>query len=399
MWIIAPMKRMIMSSSPGFLSASPMKGSPILAMARRAAELRAGGRDIVDLTLGEPDFSPPSHVGDSAVAAAHRPLGYTPSNGTSALRSAARAALSRDRGLAYADNEVAVGCGAKQVIFNAFMATLEAGDEVIIPAPYWASYPDMVRMRGAIPVIVPCPAVSGFRLSPEALAKAITERTRWVIINAPGNPSGVDYSGEELSALAQELRRHRQVLVMSDEIYAHIRYADEPYVNLAMVAPDLRDRILIIDGVSKAYAMTGWRVGWGFGAADLITRISVIQGHNCTQTSALSQIAAVAALEGSQAVLAERNAIYRQRRDAGIAILSACTELEVKAPAGAFYFFPKLRGDADDEAVADRLLEAGVATVPGSAFGAPGHLRLSFATEIATVEAGCRRIIETLRVR
>ena len=376
---------------------APFKGSPILAMARRAAELRAAGHDIIDLTLGEPDFSPPSHVSDAAVAAAHRPLGYTPSNGIPALRAAARAALARDRGLAYGDNEIAVGCGAKQVIFNAFMATLRAGDEVVIPTPYWASYPDMVRMRGAVPIIVPCSAASGFRLSPEALSNAITERTRWVIINAPGNPSGVDYSIRDLEALAQELRKHPQLMVMSDEIYAHIRYAEAHYASLAMVAPDLRDRILIIDGVSKAYAMTGWRVGWGFGPADLISRISVIQGHNCTQTSALSQIAAVAALEGPQTVLAERNTIYRGRRDAGLAILRECPELDIQTPAGAFYFFPQFRGRSDDEQVADRLLEAGVATVPGSAFGAPGHLRLSFATDVATVEQGCRLVVDALR--
>lgn len=377
-------------------SASPAGGSPILAMARRAAELRAAGRDIVDLTLGEPDFAPPGHVADAAIEAARRPLTYTPANGIPALRAAARRAIARDRGLDYADNEIAVGCGAKQVIFNAFMATLQAGDEVIIPAPYWASYPDMVRLCGASPVVVPCPAATGFRLAPEALAAAISPNTRWLVLNAPGNPSGALYSPEQLTSLAAVLRLHPGVQVMSDEIYAHIRYDGSPYVGLADVAPDLRGRILLVEGVSKAYAMTGWRVGWGFGAAGLIARITAIQSQNCTQTATLSQIAAVAALEGPQGTLAERCAIYRARRDAGLATLRRSEALDVPTPDGAFYFFPRLRHGGDDVALADRLLEAGVATVPGSAFGAPGHLRLSFATDVDTLVEGCRRIVTAL---
>ena len=377
-------------------SATPAGGSPILAMARRAAELRAAGRDIVDLTLGEPDFAPPGHVADAAIEAARRPLTYTPANGIPALRAAARRAIARDRGLDYADNEIAVGCGAKQVIFNAFMATLQPADEVIIPAPYWASYPDMVRLCGATPVVVPCPAESGFRLAPEALGAAITPKTRWLVLNAPGNPSGALYSPEQLDALATVLRRHPGVLVMSDEIYAHIRYDASAYVSLANVAVDLRARILLVDGVSKAYAMTGWRVGWGFGAAGLIARITAIQSQNCTQTATLSQIAAVAALQGPQDSLAERCVIYRARRDAGLATLRRSEALDVPTPDGAFYFFPRLRHGGDDVALADRLLEAGVATVPGSAFGAPCHLRLSFATDLDTLVEGCRRIVTAL---
>lgn len=365
-------------------------------MARRAAELRAAGRSIVDLTLGEPDFAPPSHVADAAIEAARRPLGYTPSNGIPELRAAARSAIRRDRGLDYADTEIAVGCGAKQVIFNAFLATLKPGDEVIIPAPYWASYPDMVRMSGAVPVAISCPAESGFLLAPDALRAALTPRTRWVVLNAPGNPSGALYGADELHALADVLRAFPDCLIMSDEIYAHIRYTPDAYVSIAAVAPDLRDRILLIDGVSKAYAMTGWRVGWGFGPAAMIARITAIQTQNCTQTAALSQIAAIAALEGPQDVLAERNAIYRSRRDAGLAELRKCTALDVPEPAGAFYFLPRLAGGGDDVAAAERLLNAGVATVPGRAFGAPGHLRLSFATDVDTLVEGCRRIASVL---
>jgi aspartate aminotransferase len=364
-------------------------------MARRAAEQRAQGRRIVDLTLGEPDFAPPGHVIAAAREAAGRVLGYSPANGLPELRRAVRHVVERDRGLQYADAEVAVGCGAKQVIFNAFFATLRPGDEVIVPAPYWASYPAMVRLCGGLPVVVDCPAESGFRPTAQALRAAITERTRWLVLNAPGNPSGATYSHDELAALAKVLRRHPTVTVLSDEIYAHIRYDDRQYVSLAQVAPDLRERILLVDGVSKAYAMTGWRVGWGLGPSDLVRRITEVQTQNCTQTAAVSQLAAVAALEGPQEVLAERRAVYGHRRDVALAILRQSRHLDTVAPDGAFYLFPRL-ATGDDLGVADALLEAGCATVPGSAFGAPGHLRLSFATDIATLEAGCRTIVDVL---
>ncbi|MGY5135334.1 pyridoxal phosphate-dependent aminotransferase [Streptomyces nigrescens] len=370
-------------------------GSPILEMARRAAEYRAQGRRIIDLTLGEPDFAPPVHAVLAAQEAAARPLGYAPANGIPELRRAARHALERDRSLSYTDAEVAVGCGAKQVIFNALFATLGPGDEVIIPAPYWASYPDLVRLCGAVPVIVPCSADSGFRLAPDALEAAMTVRTRWVVLNAPGNPSGATYSHDALAGLAEVLRRHPSAMILSDEIYAHIRYDEGEYIGIAQVAPDLRERILLVDGVSKAYAMTGWRVGWGFGPADLVRRITAVQTQNCTQTATVSQIAAVAALEGDQGVLAERCETYRRRRDAALAILRQSRHLDTLEPDGAFYLLPRL-ATGDDLAAADTLLEAGCATVPGSAFGAPGHLRLSFATDIATLEEGCRIIVATL---
>ncbi|MEU7435265.1 pyridoxal phosphate-dependent aminotransferase [Streptomyces sioyaensis] len=364
-------------------------------MARRAAEFRAQGRRIIDLTLGEPDFAPPVHAALAAQEAAARPLGYTPANGMPELRHAARHALERDRALRYTDAEVAVGCGAKQVIFNALFATLGPGDEVIIPAPYWASYPDLVRLCGAVPVVVPCSAESGFRLAPDALEAAMTERTRWVVLNAPGNPSGATYSHDALAGLAEVLRRHPSTRILSDEIYAHIRYAEGEHISIAQAAPDLRERILLVDGVSKAYAMTGWRVGWGFGPCELVRRITAVQTQNCTQTATVSQIAAVAALEGSQEVLAERCETYRRRRDAALAILRQSRRLETVEPDGAFYLFPRL-ATGDDLAAADILLEAGCATVPGSAFGAPGHLRLSFATDIATLEEGCRIVVATL---
>lgn len=370
--------------------------SPILAMAQRVTELRAQGHNIVDLTLGEPDFAPPAHVGQAAVMRAMDPLGYTPSNGISALRKSICRVAQDDHGLEYGDQQVAVGCGAKQIIFNAFFATIRPGDEVILPAPYWASYPDMVRLCGGVPVILPCAMEDGFRLAADVLAQAITARTRWVVLNAPGNPSGATYDAAQLGALADVLRQHAHVAVMSDEIYAHIRYDDRPYTSIATVAPDLQNRMLVVNGVSKAYAMTGWRVGWGLGPVPLISRINAVQGQNSTQTATLSQIAAVAALDGPQDILAKRNEIYRQRRDIAMAILSASPALNLTPPDGAFYLFPQIIGRVGDQAVAARLLKAGVATVPGSGFGAPGHLRLSFATDMDTLKEGCRRIVAAL---
>lgn len=370
--------------------------SPILAMARRAAALRAAGHDVIDLTLGEPDFAPPAHVVDAAMRHAHTSLGYSPSNGMPLLRSAICAASLRDRGVTFEDDQVTVGCGAKQIIFNTFLATLEPGDEVILPSPYWASYPDMIRMMGATPVILSGLMDDGFRVSPEALEAAITPCSRWLVLNAPGNPTGATYDSDQLDKLAQVLRRHPHVRVLSDEIYAHIRHDGRAHASIRKVAPDLHDRVLVVDGVSKAYAMTGWRVGWGLGPAPLIARITAIQGQNCTQTSTLSQLAAAAALDGPQDILTERNTLYRQRRDAAMVILSGSKALEVAAPDGAFYLFPRLTGTPDDQAMAEQLLEAGVAVVPGTAFGAPGFLRLSCATGLDILSEGCRRIIQAL---
>ncbi|WP_109511550.1 pyridoxal phosphate-dependent aminotransferase [Pseudomonas ovata] len=375
--------------------------SPILAMARRAAELKAAGHAIIDLTLGEPDFTPPAHVLAAAHAALdNRKLGYSPANGLPELRQAIVQAFERNPGVHYDINQIAVGCGAKQIIFNAFLASIQAGDEVIIPAPYWASYPDMVRACGGVPVIVPCSLEQGFRLQPAHLQAAISERTRWLIINAPGNPSGVTYSTQDLEALGQVLLRHPQVMILSDDIYAHIHFAadGQPVRTLLTAMPALKSRILTVDGVSKAYAMTGWRVGWGAGPQFLIDRINAVQSQNCTQTSSLSQMAAAAALNGPQQCLQERNAVYRDRRDAALAILQTAPGLVVNKPDGAFYLLPTLTGTVrDGDAAADALLhEHGVAVVPGSAFGVTEALRLSFATDKAQLVEGCRRIVDYL---
>jgi aspartate aminotransferase len=303
-----------------------------------------------------------------------------------------------DRGLDFGDDQIAVGCGAKQIIFNAFQATLKPGDDVIVPAPYWASYPAMIKMCGAQPIILPTTASEGFRLTAEHLAAGLrlAKSPKWVILNAPGNPSGSLYSETDLQALAEVLRQYPDVMVLSDDIYAEIRFTQGPCLTLASVAPDLAERILIVDGVSKAYAMTGWRVGWGCGSRSLISAITTVQSQNCTQTSTLSQLAAVAALEGPRGFLAERNAIYRQRRDAALQVLQASDKLEVSCPEGAFYLLPQFKTSIDDQSLALDLLEVGVATVPGSAFGLPGHLRLSFATDEATLVEGCKRLVRAL---
>lgn len=376
----------------------PPELSPILRMARHAAVLREQGHDIIDLTLGEPDFNAPEHVLDAARSALDERLGYAPANGLKPLRDAIRQRLEQTKLLEYDDDQVAVGCGAKQIIFNAFTATLKPGDQVVIPAPYWAAYPDMVRLCGAEPVILTTTALEGFRLTPEHLEAALKLATRacWLILNAPGNPSGAIYSSVQLDALAAVLRRFPHVRVLCDDIYASIHYAERPPTTLAAVAPDLSPRILLVDGVSKAYAMTGWRVGWACGPRDLIRAINSVQSNNCTQTSTLSQKAAIAALLGPQQSIAERNAIYRQRRDTALEVLRGCPDIDVLAPEGAFYLLPKIQGIADDQALAMTLLGAGVAVVPGSAFGMPGHLRLSFATDLASLAQGCRRLTTEL---
>ena len=385
------------------LAAAPNRAlqSPILMMAKRAAALRAEGRDVIDLTLGEPDFNAPEHVLDAARQALGSRLAYSPSNGIEPLRRAIRMRLKKDRGLDVDDDQVTVGCGAKQIIFNALQATLKPGDEVIVPAPYWASYPAMISLCGAQPLILPTCAAEGFRLTAEHLAAGLrlAKSPKWVVLNAPGNPSGSLYSEHDLQALAEVLRQYPEVWVLSDDIYAEIRYSAKPYLTLASVAPDLAERILLVDGVSQAYAMTGWRVGWGCGPASLISAMTTVQSQNCTQTSTLSQLAAVAALEGPQEFLAERNAIYRQRRDAALRVLRACDKINVSCPEGAFYLLPQIKPKIDDQALALELLDAGVATVPGSAFGMPGYLRLSFATDEASLVEGCTRLVRALGAR
>ncbi|NIZ12562.1 pyridoxal phosphate-dependent aminotransferase [Phaeobacter sp. HF9A] len=366
--------------------------SEIVQLTERAAELRAQGKDVVALSTGEPDFPTPPHV----VEAAHRAAlegqtRYPATMGTPALRDV----IADQNGVTRAN--VIVSTGAKQVIANAMLATLDAGDEVVIPAPYWTSYSDVVRMAGGTPVVVTCPMAQGFKITPEQLEQAITPATRWVMLNSPSNPSGAIYSASEQKALGEVLARHPQVLILVDEIYAHLSYV--PFSSFTEVVPELAARVLIVNGVSKAYSMTGWRIGWGIGPAEMIKAMGAVQGQITSGACSISQAAALAALTGDQGLLNERRDILRQRRDKVVAALNALEGVTCPQPDGAFYAFPDVSGalkaggfGSDAEFCAALLDKAGLALVPGRAFGLPGHLRLSFAYAESALDTGLDRI-------
>ena len=369
-----------------------IRESASVAAAQRVRDLKAEGRTILDLTVGEPDFDTPDHIKAAAVAALDAGLTkYTAVNGIPPLREAILQRFATRTGLPVDVPNLTIGGGAKQVIFLALMASVEAGDEVIIPAPYWVSYPDMVLAHDGTPVIVDCPEEDGFLLSAAQLEQAITPATTWVILNAPGNPSGSVYSREQLSELAAVLRRHPQVLVLADEIYDEIVFGERPMPTLLGVAPDLADRILTINGVSKAYAMTGWRLGWGVGEPGLIAAINKLQSQSSSCPSSISQAAAVAALTGDQSFVTTSVASYRQRRDLFHDLLSDIAGLEPVLPAGAFYLFVRCAGllgrttpqgrllTSDQDVVLYLLEEASVATIQGSAYGVSPYFRCSYA--------------------
>ena len=386
-------------------SLARVRPSPTVAASQRARELIAAGRDVISLSAGEPDFDTPRHVKDAAIAALEGgKTKYTAPDGIPELKAAIAAKFRRENGLDYAPEEITVGSGGKQVIFNALMATLNPGDEVVIPAPYWVSYPDIVRLAGAEPVIVETEMAAGFKLAPAALEAAITPRTRWVLLNSPGNPSGAGYARAELAALAEVLLRHDQVLILADDIYEHIAYEGFTFATPAEVEPRLRDRTLTLNGVSKAYAMTGWRIGYAGGPAELIAAMGKLQSQSTTCPAALSQWAAVAALEGPQDFLAEARAAYRRRRDLVVARLNAIPGVACPVPEGAFYVYPSIEGLMGrttaggrrigcDRDFTDALLEEqGVAAVFGAAFGLSPHVRVSYATSDAALEDACARI-------
>ncbi|MBX8576175.1 aminotransferase class I/II-fold pyridoxal phosphate-dependent enzyme [Pseudomonas cichorii] len=369
----------------------------------RATALRDAGVDILDLTTGEPDFDTPEHIKQAAFKAiAAGATKYTPTPGVRALREAVQGKLQRENALDYPLASIVIANGAKQIIFNAFAATLNDGDEVLVPVPYWPSFPDSVRFNGGEPVFIECGLEQGCKLTPEQLEHHIGERTRWLILNGPGNPSGAVYSEAELLALADVLRRHPQVLVLLDELYEHIRFDGQPAQSLLNVAPDLQPRCLLVGGVSKTYAMTGWRVGFGAGPQELTTAMTVVQSQSTSGASSVGQAAALAAFEGGLAFLPQQVAAYHQRRDLLVETLSTVDGLEVLVPQGGFFVFVRCAGllgryrpdglqlenDAD---VVAWLLESGVAGVAGSAYGLSPWFRLSIATATETViEAGQR---------
>ncbi len=377
-----------------------VKPSPTLAITARAAELRAAGKDVIGLGAGEPDFDTPDHIkaaAKAAIDAGHTK--YTPVDGTASLKRAVIAKFRRDNGLDYAPEQILVSSGGKQSFYNLAQAVLDPGDEVIIPAPYWVSYPDMVILAGGAPVLVHAGADQQFKITPAQLEGAITDKTKLFVINSPSNPTGMAYSREELAALGEVLREHPRILVATDDMYEHIRWEGE-FVNILNVCPDLYDRTLVLNGVSKAYAMTGWRIGYAGGPEEIIRAMKKIQSQSTSNPCSIAQYAAEAALDGPQDCIEEMRVEFKQRHDYVVERLNAIDGIECLPTDGTFYVFPNVKGMIDridgvndDLELAEHLIEkAGVAVVPGTAFGMHDHMRLSIATGMAHLEQALDRI-------
>jgi aspartate aminotransferase len=381
-----------------------VKPSPTLAVTAKAADLKRAGRDVIGLGAGEPDFDTPEHIKAAAIEAIRAGrTRYTAVEGIIELRQAICEKFRRDNQIEYQPDQVLVSCGAKQSIYNLATSLLGAGDEAIIPAPYWVSYPDIVLLADATPVFVSTGAEQHFKLRPEQLAAAITPRTRLLVLNSPSNPTGVAYTRAELAALAEVLRRHPQLITATDDMYEHIYWGREPFCSLLTAAPDLHDRVVTINGVSKVYAMTGWRIGYAAGPRKLIRAMNKVQGQSTSNPCSISQYAALAALTGDQACVAEMSAAFHQRHDWLVEALNALPGFRCIPADGAFYAFPDVSGAiatlglADDAQFAGHLLDqAGVAVVPGTAFGAPGHIRMSYACSLDTLREAVTRIAAAL---
>ena len=375
-----------------------------MAVTARAAKLKAEGKDIIGLGAGEPDFDTPIHIADAGVDAIRKGITrYTAVDGTAELKDAIIAKFKRDNDLEYERSQILVSSGAKQTCFNLCAALLDAGDECVIPAPYWVSYPDMVLLADGVPVTVYGGANQGYKITPAQLAAAITPRTKLFILNSPSNPTGAAYTHGELVALGKVLDKHPRLVIAADEMYEHIYWAPEPFSSFAQANPQLYDRTVTINGVSKAYAMTGWRIGYCGGPKALVAAMGTIQGQSTSNASSISQRAATVALNGDQACVFDMNEAFKQRHDFVVAGLNAIPGITCRTGAGTFYTFADVSGAMralalkDDNAFAEYLLiEAGVAVVPGSAFGAPGHMRLSFACSMPMLEDALRRIDRVL---
>lgn len=391
-----------------FLSATldRVKPSPTIAVTTKAAELKAAGRDIIGLGAGEPDFDTPDNIKAAAVAAiAAGKTKYTAVDGIPELKQAICAKFKRDNALDYTPAQVTVGTGGKQVLYNAFMATLNAGDEVIIPAPYWVSYPDMVLLAGGTPVTIEATLAADFKITADQLEAAITPATKWFLFNSPSNPTGAGYSWDELKALTDVLLRHPHVWVMTDDMYEHLAYGNFKFCTPAQVEPRLYDRTLTVNGVSKAYAMTGWRIGYAAGPEMLIKAMRKVQSQSTSNPCSVSQYAAVEALNGTQGFLAPNNALFERRRDLVVDMLNQAPGVVCPRPEGAFYVYPSIAGcigktsaagvliDNDETFAAALLEETGVAVVFGAAFGLSPNFRVSYATSDAALEEACKRIV------
>ena len=384
---------------------SRVKPSATIAVSQKARELKAAGRDVIGLGAGEPDFDTPDNIKAAAnKAIAEGKTKYTPVSGIPELRQAIAAKFKRENGLDYAPDQTIVGTGGKQILFNAFMATLNPGDEVVIPAPYWVSYPEMVSICGGEPVFVETSIEDNFKLTPEALEAAITPKTKWLIFNSPSNPSGAAYSHDELKALTDVLMRHDHVWVLTDDMYEHLCYGDFKFTTPAQVEPALYNRTLTMNGVSKAYAMTGWRIGYAAGPKELIKAMDMIQGQQTSGACSIAQWAAVEALNGPQDFIEERRKVFEERRDLVVSMLNQATGLSCPTPEGAFYVYPSCKGcigktapsgkviETDEDFVTELLETEGVAVVHGSAFGLGPNFRISYATSTEDLTEACERI-------
>lgn len=384
---------------------SRIKPSPTIAVTNKAKELKAAGRDVIGLGAGEPDFDTPDFVKEASYAAIKRgETKYTAVDGTPELKDAIIAKFKRDNDLEYTREQISVGTGGKQTLYNALMASVNPGDEVVIPAPYWVSYPDMVLLAEGTPVPVACTKENNFKLTPEQLDAAITPKTKWFIFNSPSNPTGGAYTKEELKALTDVLLKHPHVYIMTDDMYEHLVYDGFQYCTPAQVEPKLYERTLTCNGVSKSYAMTGWRIGYAAGPKELIKAMAKIQSQSTSNPSSVSQAAALAALNGDQSFLEERNKVFAERRDMVVDMLNDAEGLECLKPEGAFYVYPSCAGvlgkttpdgkviESDEDFVTYLLESEGVACVQGAAFGLSPHFRISYATSTENLQEACKRI-------
>ncbi|HXC27054.1 MAG TPA: pyridoxal phosphate-dependent aminotransferase [Stellaceae bacterium] len=391
----------------GFLAdrLARVKASPTMAITALATELKAAGRDIISLSVGEPDFDTPDNIKEAAIAAIRAgDTKYTVFDGRMELKEAIAAKFKRENGLDYEPTQVSVSSGGKQVLYNAMVATLSPGDEVVIPAPYWVSYPEMVLLADGNPVPVACPQNYGFKLRPEDLDAAITPKTKWVILNSPSNPTGAAYTEADLRAVADVLLKHPHVWVMTDDMYEHLVYDDFEYKTIAQIEPRLYERTLTVNGVSKAYCMTGWRIGYGAGPKHLIKAMGAIQSNSTANPCSISQAAAIEALNGPQDFIAPNNAKFKERRDLVVEALNKVPGLYCPRPEGAFYVYPSVAGligkktpqgetiRSDEDFTKYLLAAEGVAVVHGDAFGLAPHIRISYATSNEILEEACRRI-------
>ena len=377
-----------------------IKPSPTIAVTQKARELRAAGKDVIGLGAGEPDFDTPDNVKRAAIKAIKDgDTKYTAVDGTPALKKAIINKFKRENNLTYTADQITVGTGGKQVLYNAFMATLNKGDEVIIPAPFWVSYPDMVLLAGGKPKIVKCSEADGFKLTPKSLKKAITKNTKWLILNSPSNPTGAGYTKKEINDLAKVLINHKNVHILSDDIYEHISYDNFKFYTIAQVSK-LKERTLTMNGVSKSYAMTGWRIGYAAGPKDIIKAIGKIQSQSTSNPSSISQAAAVEALNGNQSFIKKRSKAFKERRNFVVKSLNAINGISCLTPNGAFYVFPSCKGllnkktglKTDTDFVQKLLEKSNVAVVQGSAFGLDGYFRISYATSMQNLKKAMERI-------